>query len=481
MILTHVRDNHLYLAFQDFEDKIEDIYTELNSFPSKTSKIIKRILRENFFENILERQNKYINSISTYIDDIFEGEQQYYFHLFILPKDLDISLNDTLSNDQKMAKIEQLSMKLFKLYSGLNVDSKLIKLFENIKGERFLQLEANFYIHKLEKIYGALINYKSSYKNKIICSDKIIGTEVQELNQLESNPLKNYQFIKASYQRDLIKFLYSTMVFLKEQRLSIFKKLCPHEYIFLMKLINKINNLLLKISGKKNLIKEKIFKKNIDHYLKRYKNKKELQENKRLFKLVESTFFTKLKHDAQFFATIDLPTIFEKVIERRLSNYGDNIFIGDERNSCIKSLVSKNKDQQLNGINYLLSDGVKKIRQYPDFLYKDNIEENIIYHVIDAKYKLRKNLLKVPDDVRQILTYSILFNKEYSQNLINQKNIRKIIIYIEKSIINLDEVENLIFDFSQINVINNESFKIYKDNLFDSEFCYLPIKTFLPN
>ena len=43
MILTHNKDNHLYLVFQDFEDKIEDIYKAIKVFPSKASIEIKEM------------------------------------------------------------------------------------------------------------------------------------------------------------------------------------------------------------------------------------------------------------------------------------------------------------------------------------------------------------------------------------------------------------------------------------------------------
>jgi len=34
---THIKENHLYLVFQDFEDKIEDIYKVIKVFPTKAS------------------------------------------------------------------------------------------------------------------------------------------------------------------------------------------------------------------------------------------------------------------------------------------------------------------------------------------------------------------------------------------------------------------------------------------------------------
>ena len=75
-----------------------------------------KILKDNFFSNSLNRHKNYINTISTYIDDISEENQQYFFYLFILPKDLEINY-DNISDREIISKVEKLSIKIFKLYS----------------------------------------------------------------------------------------------------------------------------------------------------------------------------------------------------------------------------------------------------------------------------------------------------------------------------------------------------------------------------
>jgi len=473
MILTHQKDNHLYLVFQDFEDKIEDIYIKIKEFPPKASNEIKKILRDNFFSDTLQRQRDYINSISTYIDDISDDGKQYFFHLYILPKD--IKINHTITDKDKLIeKIEKLSFKLFELYSQLDTNNRNIKLFEQNKGQNFLQLEANFYINKLNKLYSYLLNYKAHSKNKVICSDRRIGIEIEELNRLESNPLKNYQFIKVTYQKELIKFVYTTISFLKESRIEIFKSKAEDEYQILIKLVNKINNLLLKISSPKSMIDEKVSKEKLPKYLQQYKNKKEIKDNRKIYKIIKSIFYTQLDNNVQFFISLNLPKIFEKLVERKLSNYHNDLFIGDESSKAIVTSQSI-KDISLNSTNFLLNNAPNKIKQYPDFLIKEKVEEQNIYHIIDAKYKLEKNILN-EQDIRQILTYSILFNKKYSQNLQNQKKIKKFIIYTKLSNIDLNNIENIYLNIENINIFKiKESYKVYEDNLFNSKIIFIQL------
>jgi len=472
MLLTHIRDNHLYLVFQDFEDKIEDIYKAIKQFPPKASIEIKEILKENFFSDTLQRQRDYVNSISTYIDDISDDGKQYFFHLYILPKD--IKINHAIGdNDELIEKIESLSLKLFQLYSPLDMRNRDIKLFEQSKGTNFLQLEANFYINKLDKLYSYLLNYKAHSKNKVICSDKRIGVEIDELNRLESNPLKNYQFIKVAYQKELIRFVYTTISFLKRYRIEIFESKANIEYKILLKLINKVNNLLLKISSRQSMVNERVSKENLSKYLLQYKNKKEIKENRKIYKIIISIFYTQLNSNVQFFMSMNLPKIFEQLVEKKLSNYKNNLFIGDESNHKIVN-YQKVKDESLSNINFLLKSAPSKIRQYPDFLIREN-REQAIYHVIDAKYKLEENILN-EQDIRQVLSYAILFNKEYSAQLINQKNIKKFIIYAKYSSVELDNIENIYLNISEIDVFSGDDcYHVYEDNLFDSEIVFVGI------
>jgi len=475
MLFTHQKDNHLYLVFQDFEDKIEDIYKAIKQFPHKASVKIKEILKENFFSDTLQRQRDYVNSMSTYIDDISDDGKQYFFHLYILPKDININ-HDITNKDELIEKIESLSLKLFQIYSTLDTSNRNIKLFEQNKGENFLQLEAKFYIDKLDRLYSYLLNYKANSTNKIICSDKQIGVEIDELNMIESNPLKNYQFIKVAYQKELIRFIYTTISFLKRYRIEIFNRKSHDEYRILVKLINKINNLLLKISSHQSMVDERVSKENLSTYLLQYKNKKEIKENRRIYEIIASIFYTQLNNDVQFFMSINLPKIFERLIEKRLQQYSKNLFIGNEDNKEIVT-NTKIKDIHLNKINFLLNKPMK-LKQYPDFLIKRKDGNCDIYHIIDAKYKLEKKVIN-EQDIRQILIYALLFNKEYSSELKNQKNIKKIIIYPELSNINLDNIENLDFDINNIELFSTQSNHLYyDDNIFDTQITFIPINIF---
>jgi hypothetical protein len=475
MLLTHTIDNHLYLVFQDFEDKEEKIYKEIKKFPHKASLEIKKILRDNFFSDTLQRQRNYINNISTYIDDITDNGKQYFFHLYILPKDINIEHNIT-DKDELIRKIELLSVKLFQLYNQFDSGTRNVKLFEQNKGINFLQLEANFYIAKLDKLYNYLLNYKAHSTNKVICTDKRIGVEIDEINRLESNPLKNYQFIKVAYQKELIWFVYSTISFLRRLRIEIFKSQVNYEYKILVKLINKINNQLLKISSHQNIIDENISKENLAKYLIQYKNKKEIKDNRRIYSIIESIFYTQLNNEVQFFMSINLPKIFEEIVKKKLSNYFDNLFIGDESNHKIVNHL-KVKDESLSNINFLLK-YPPKIRQYPDFLIKEIIEEQEIYHVIDAKYKLEKNILN-EQDIRQVLSYSILFNKEYSAQLSNQKNIKKFIVFVKSSTINLNQLDYITINENTIDIFDeNIKYTAIKENLLDTEIIFIPIEVF---
>jgi len=478
MILTHQNNNHLYLVIQDFEDDIEAVYAAIKIFPDNTPKLIKKILYKNFFSDALQRQKNYISSISTYINGIYEGDSQYFFHLYILPKDLHISINEEDTCEQKIEKFEQLSIKLFRLYSQLNTEEKNIEIFKHYRGDSFLQLEANFYIDKLDKLYSYLLNYKAHHTNKVICSDKKIGTEIDELNRLEDNPLKNYQFIKIAYQKELIRFLYSILSFLKRFRMEVFKLTCASEFNILYKKMNRINNLLLKISTHKDMVDDNIRKEQLSNYLKQNRNKIEIKKNRKIFTLIESIFYTQLSKDIQFFQSLDLPKIFEKIVEIKLIEHIENLYIGTESGQKqITFLHNGNRDNHLNNINFLVKENNQRIKsQYPDFLIQDTIGTDIIYHIVDAKYKLKKHAVNEAD-IRQVLIYAMLFNKEYSQVLENQKNIKKFIIYAHSSEIYLDNIENLQLNIEPINVFTTDPDITQEDNVMDSYIYYIGIQT----
>ena len=92
--------------------------------------------------------------------------------------------------------------------------------------------------------------------------------------------------------------------------------------------------------------------------------------------------------------------------------------------------------------------------------------------MLDAKYKLEENIFN-ENDTRQILVYSVLFNKIFLDDIKNQKYIKKIIIYARKNKINLDDTYDIKFNFSQIE-LNAPNFEI-KENVFNSSIEYFGI------
>ncbi|WP_165772871.1 McrC family protein, partial [Malaciobacter marinus] len=287
------------------------------------------------------------------------------------------------------------------------------------------------------------------------------------------NPLKNYQFIKAPFQKDLIKFIYSSLKFLKKKRLDIFEENARDEYKEILKILNKINNLLIKISTHKNISSDNISKKTLDKFFRKYKNNIEIKKNKKVFNLVHSIFFTELKKDVQLFLSVDLTKVFEKVLEKKLSHYDKLLYIGNEsEQKIVKSDGSI--DKNINNSNFLLEEGkTKLINQYPDFMIK---EENH-FHIIDAKYKFKENVLKKSDDIRQVLVYSLLFNKDmfFAKNEDMQK-IKKIILYVQKSNININNFNDLVINIERIDIDNLLDSFSYKENLFNTEVIISPIE-----
>lgn len=476
MIISYTKDNKLFLVFQDFEENIDRVYDEIKKFPAKVFDSVKEILDKNFFDKgTLERQTHYVNSITSYIDAVTIDEKQYYFFLYIIPKDINIDFDGVTDKEKQIHLIERLLLKLFKLYSSYATNSKCIEILENFSGENFLQLEAEFYLSKLNRLYGTLLNYKLHYKNKIICSDKVIGEPIAELNMIESNPLKTYQFINAPYQKDLIKYVFSCIKFLEIFRLEIFKE---NEILYaeLFKIINKINNLLLKISSTKKLQSEYITNKTLYTFLKRNKNNSEIKNNRKIYNLTKSMFFTELQNDVQLYISIDLTQIFEKILERKLIHYGEKLFIGDEKDTKKILRINGTPDIDLNNINFLLEkDNNQVIKQFPDFM----IKENNIYNIVDAKYKFKENVLKRPDDIRQVLIYSLLFNKDYFELNHHLNNIKKIIIYVDKSNLNIQNIDDITINNDAISLYENQANNtIYNEKLFNSEVILIPCPIF---
>ena len=219
-----------------------------------------------------------------------------------------------MNEKEIIIKIEELSIRLFKIYSSLNIfKDKRLDLLKNFKGKNFIQLEILFYKQQLENLYNNLINYNSSFKNNIICTDKKVGIEIGFLNEIEENPLKNYQFIKIEYQKDLLVFVYSTLVFLIQNKLNIFRSRQPLEYKKILQIVDKIKNYLLKIGECNNIQVDYITKENILSYFSKYRIKEEILSNIKIYRIIESIFFTQMRNNSIFFISIDLTKVFEKV------------------------------------------------------------------------------------------------------------------------------------------------------------------------
>jgi len=162
--------------------------------------------------------------------------------------------------------------------------------------------------------------------------------------------------------------------------------------------------------------------------------------------------------------------MFEKVVENALINtYDKHLYIGDESKKRITG--EESYSQHLNRINYLLKDkdDDSMVKQYPDFLVRDN---SGIYHILDAKYKLKKDLYKDRAMFWQVLVYSKLFN----QSITNQNRIKKIIVFAEHSEIDLDHIDNIAMNSTEAIQIENCDW-YYNEMLFGSEIGFIGLKT----
>ena len=291
---------------------------------------------------------------------------------------------------------------------------------------------------------------------------------VDSLNELEDDPLKRYQFVKVAHQQDLIIFVYSLLNFLEEERINYFKK---HPlYSKLKNVLSKVNNYLLKISTSRHIKKEVITFKTLQKFFNRYKSSKEVQKNKLIYNILELIFSNQLKEGAFISKSIDMTKMFEKVVENSLQNtYHDNLFIGKEPDRIDGLEPFKS---HLNKINYLLqNDKTLLVGQFPDFLIRDDSD---IYHIVDAKYKLKDYLLKDRTMFWQVLVYSKLFN----QSIEDHNSIKKIIIFAKHSNINLDHAD-------KIAINSTESIQIekcdwyYDEMVFGSKIGFLGVRTLI--
>ena len=485
MFLTYFEDNTVYAIYQDLSDESKDIskhiLEELQKLdvPISLHERIKNFFTDNkVLESNFSRQKAYISSLTTYID-VVNGKHHknvYYLNLHILPKDIDLTYNKVYNAKTIIDKVDQLSLKIFTLYNDLQKkkDEKL-KTLKNTTGKTFLDLELSFYLRELNRLHDYLLTYKRSLKDKIICSDKNVGIMIDSLNDLENNPLKQYQFVKVSHQKELITFVYSLVSFLEEERVNRFKE--NYLYKKLKNIISKINNYLLKISTSSHIKKEKVSFDSLQLFFNRYKNSKEVIKNPLIYNILELIFQNQLREGVFISKSIDMTKMFEQVIEDALDKkYGDHLFIGDETNKVITGKIEKDV-KELNEINHLLesklNDGEldkEHVSQFPDFLIKDSG----IYHIIDAKYKLKNYLIKDRSMFWQVLIYSKLFNK----CIINQNSIKKIIVFAKKSEIHLDNVEQIAINSLEAIDIDKCDWE-YDELAFDSKIGFIGMRTLL--
>ena len=227
---------------------------------------------------------------------------------------------------------------------------------------------------------------------------------------------------------------------------------------------------LLKISTSRHIKKEVITFKTLQKFFNRYKSSKEVQKNKLIYNILELIFSNQLKEGAFISKSIDMTKMFEKVVENSLQNtYHDNLFIGKEPDRIDGLEPFKS---HLNKINYLLqNDKTLLVGQFPDFLIRDDSD---IYHIVDAKYKLKDYLLKDRTMFWQVLVYSKLFN----QSIEDHNSIKKIIIFAKHSNINLDHAD-------KIAINSTESIQIekcdwyYDEMVFGSKIGFLGVRTLI--
>lgn len=479
MFLVRFEANTVYAVFQDLSNESKDISKNISkklqdeNVPISIHNRIKDFFTDNkqVGENF-SRQKAYISTLETYIDVVNDKQHKnvYRLNLHILPKDINLTYYRVYNAKTIIEKVGKLSFHIFKLYDSLeNQKDEKLKALKKFKGKTFLDLELSFYLQELNRLHDHLLTYKRSLKDKIICSDKDVGIMLESLNEVEDNPLNRYQFVKVAHQRDLITFVYSLVIFLEKERIDYFKE--NESYKKLKNIISKVNNYLLKISTSSHIKKEQITFSSLQKFFNRYKNSKEIQKNKFIYNILESIFHNQLKEGVFISKSIDMTKMFEKIVENSLRNiYSDNLFIGEEP----KEITGVEPDKtHLNKINHLLEDGISGnslVCQFPDFLVKDSE----IYHVIDAKYKLKDYLIKDRTMFWQVLIYSKLFN----QSITDYNTIKKVIVFAEKSSINLDEIDNIAINNAE--AIDIEKCDWYhNETIFGSKIGFIGMKSLL--
>jgi hypothetical protein len=458
-------DNNIYIVFQDTSIESKDLFQyiqkELPALGKKTFGKIKDFLEKNsVIDDNARRQKTYISHLKTYID-IVDEKTPLSLHIHVIPKDFEIIYQDTDENTEKNIDFfQQFSFDVFKSYAQLTDENqKDFEIYKASKGRTFLEYEFDFYLKKLNTLYDYLLNYKRTLKDMIIVSDKKIGIEIDDLNRLESDKLKTYQFVKTSHQSDLIIFIFSLIEYLKDKRLFIFAS--HRENQKLLKTIAKIDNFLKKISSSKHIKKESINSKNLKSFFARYKNSKEIQKNQSIYQILEDIFYSQLEKDSFIFKTIDMTKMFEEVVKIRLKHtYGEEfVNIGDESK---KTFIGNDKTE-LENRKYLLDQNT--LPQYPDFI----IKEDEIFHIVDAKYKTKNSLYKDSNAFRQVIVYAKLFNKRADQT-----TIMKLLIYAQKKRIDIDTYAGLETDLEVLPLSSD----MHQEQLFDGTVSVKGISVF---
>jgi len=454
MIIIKKIKNNIYIIFQEalnislLFSKIEE--TLIDTSEELKSKIYNFLNENKLNENNIKRQKNYISYLKTYID-IIGGIKPVFLHIYIIPKDITIKYDENNISDSTIKKIEKFCLNTFYLYNQhIKLQDIEFKIVKEYKGDNFLELEIEFYIREFEQLYSYLLNYKKNLKDKIVISDKQLGIPIDELNRLEGDNSKIYQFVKVPYQKDLVIFIFSLIEFFKEFRLRNFRE---HSlYVKIKNIVDKIYNFLFKISSNGCLKKEIVNPNNINVFFERFKKSPEIRRNKKLYEIMEFIFTNQLNNSVFVFKSIDMIKMFEKIVEKNLrKTYGDNLNIGDESS---QKFIGQDSEI-LKGMKYLL--GGDNLPQYPDYA----IKSGDIFNIVDAKYKIYNNLWEDSNAFRQILIYSKLFNKDKDITKVN-----KMLVYVKNYNVDIDNYKDI--SLNDENITFNENIEVYTDAIFNS-------------
>lgn len=479
--LLTIIGNNIYFVFQDkyFPNKqnitIQSFIKESDIDINLRKKIISLFNENNYIAKNSERYKNYISKFSVYIDDLKVNNKNYFFHCYIIPKEVNIKNINFEENDSieekklKIDFIEKKSVSLFKEYAkNIVPKNKEFKSLREAKGDSFLDLDLNYYNKKLKSLYGMLFSNNLHHIHKVISSSKISGELIVKENKKNNNPLKNIQIIKELRQSDLILFVRTLLDFLVKNKLAIYVN--QKNYIKTKKLIKNIENRLNEISNNNYSFIKIINKKEMQNFFKNYETKKEIIKNKDIFNVFKDIYFNYIKTGKYQFKTIDLSLFLEKSVDLKLINENKekNIYKGIETEKKIKKInkQTNNFDSYLPNVYFSNGD---TFGLYPDNLICD--KNNEVLEIIDAKYYLYKDLIKKPDLFFKMYAYKVAF--ENNQNKIKLKFIIPEILTIdyekEKNVkIELNK-KPLFKILSTHNLIDGTGLEIYNINIFNKK------------